>query len=140
MRHGLIFVSAVIAYFVGSWIFLGLISVAIDANQRFVIIFFLMPVAFMVFTAAVQRFLCFMTDTRNSYFLHMALGAFTGLSCFLFSLDGLGQVLNADGFLQLLSRFLIPGVAAIAAGVGASVSMWLPERSNSQGMKTTPNR
>lgn len=107
------------AYFVGSWIFWGLMSIVNDVDQRFVVIFFVMPFAFLVFTAGVQMSLCFITGKRNSYFLHVSLGAFIGISCFLFSLDGLEQVLNSDGFFQLLCQFSIPGVGAIAAGVGA---------------------
>lgn len=138
MRDGLVFLSAGIAYFVGSWIFLSLISVADDANQRFVIIFFLMPVAFMVFTVVIQRLLCFVTGTRISYFLHLALGAFTGLSCFLFSLDGLGQLLNADGVLQTLRLFSIPGVGAIAAGVVALGSHVVTRALHQSNLKAAP--
>lgn len=121
MRHVLMFFSIAIAYFLGSWVFLGLINIASDANQRFVIIFFVMPIAFLFFTAIVQYCLRCVSSTRSSYFLHISIGAFTGLACFLFSLDGLGQLRNSESLFQVLSQFSLPAVGAITAGVGALV-------------------
>lgn len=116
MRIIAVLLVSTTAYFAGAWLFFAIFQSCKEQDQRFFVIFLLMPIAYVCFTILVLLFNRHIIEIRSAHTLHFSVGAFIGLSAFLFSLDGVSHLVRIDSFSQLLSQFSIPAIGALVAG------------------------
>ncbi|MDO5722756.1 MAG: hypothetical protein Q4P06_09505 [Actinomycetaceae bacterium] len=116
MRNIAVLLVSTTGYFAGAWLFFAIFQNCKEQDQRSFVIFLLMPIAYVCFTIIVLLLNRHIIEIRAAHTLHFSLGAFIGLSAFLFSLDGFGSLARIDSFTQLLSQFSIPTIGALVTG------------------------
>lgn len=131
-----VFLVSALAYFVGAWLFAAIFIFQRyeDRDQRFFVIFLLMPIMYVCFTILLL-FNKHIIGIQSARALQLSAGAFIGLSAFLFSLDGVGSLVRSDSFSQLLSQFFVPAIGALVVGgvaFGFSVFTQAPHQGKDQ--------
>lgn len=111
-----VFLASALAYFVGAWLFAAIFQRCKDQDQRFFVVFLLMPIMYVCFTILLLLFNKHIIGIQSARALQLSAGAFIGLSAFLFSLDGVGSLVHSDSFSRLLSQFSVPAIGALIAG------------------------
>ena len=111
-----VFLVSALAYFVGAWLFAAIFQRCKDQDQRFFVVFLLMPIMYVCFTILLLLFNKHIIGIQSARVLQLSAGAFIGLSAFLFSLDGVGSLVHSDSFSQLLSQFSVPAIGALVVG------------------------
>ena len=86
-----VFLVSALAYFVGAWLFAAIFLRCKDQDQRFFVVFLLMPLMYVCFTILLLLFNKHFIGIQSARALQLSAGAFIGLSAFLFSLDGVGS-------------------------------------------------
>lgn len=135
-----VFLVSALAYFVGAWLFAAIFLRCKDQDQRFFVVFLLMPIMYVCFTILLLLLLLLLFNKhfigiQSARALQLSAGAFIGLSAFLFSLDGVGSLVHSDSFSQLLSQFSVPAIGALVAGgvaLGFSVFTQAPHQGKDQ--------
>lgn len=130
-----VFLVSALAYFVGAWLFVAIFLRCKDQDQRFFVVFLLMPLMYVCFTILLLLFNKHFIGIQSARALQLSAGAFIGLSAFLFSLDGVGSLVHSDSFSQLLSQFSVPAIGALVAGgvaLGFSVFTQAPHQGKDQ--------
>ena len=133
-----VFLVSALAYFVGAWLFAAIFIFQRyeDRDQRFFVIFLLMPIMYVCFTILLLLlFNKHIIGIQSARALQLSAGAFIGLSAFLFSLDGVGSLVRSDSFSQLLSQFFVPAIGALVVGgvaFGFSVFTQAPHQGKDQ--------
>jgi len=123
-----VFLVSALAYFVGAWLFAAIFQRCKDQDQRFFVVFLLMPIMYVCFTILLLLFNKHIIGIQSARALQLSAGAFIGLSAFLFSLDGVGSLVHSDSFSQLLSQFSVPAIGAlVVGGVGRGVFVFFPK-------------
>lgn len=131
------FLVSALAYFVGAWLFAAIFIFQRyeDRDQRFFVIFLLMPIMYVCFTILLLLFNKHIIGIQSARALQLSAGAFIGLSAFLFSLDGVGSLVRSDSFSQLLRQFFVPAIGALVVGgvaLGFSVFTQAPHQGKDQ--------
>ena len=132
-----VFLVSALAYFVGAWLFAAIFIFQRyeDRDQRFFVIFLLMPIMYVCFTILLLLFNKHIIGIQSARALQLSAGAFIGLSAFLFSLDGVGSLVRSDSFSQLLSQFSVPAIGALVVGgvaLGFTVFTQAPHQGKDQ--------
>ena len=131
-----VFLVSALAYFVGAWLFAAIFIFQRyeDRDQRFFVIFLLMPIMYVCFTILLLLFNKHIIGIQSARALQLSAGAFIGLSLSL-SLDGVGSLVRSDSFSQLLSQFSVPAIGALVVGgvaLGFSVFTQAPHQGKDQ--------
>lgn len=130
-----VFLVSALAYFVGAWLFAAIFQRCKDQDQRFFVVFLLMPIMYVCFTILLLLFNKHIIGIQSARALQLSAGAFIGLSAYLFSLDGVGSLVHSDSFSQLLSQFSVPAIGALVVGgvaLGFSVFTQAPRQGKDQ--------
>ena len=132
-----VFLVSALAYFVGAWLFAAIFQRCKDQDQRFFVVFLLMPIVYVCFTILLLLLLFnkHIIGIQSACALQLSAGAFIGLSAFLLSLDGVGSLVHSDSFSQLLSQFSVPAIGALVVGgvaLGFSVFTQAPHQGKDQ--------
>lgn len=130
-----VFLVSALAYFVGAWLFAATFQRCKDQDQRFFVVFLLMPIVYVCFTILLLLFNKHIIGIQSACALQLSAGAFIGLSAFLLSLDGVGSLVHSDSFSQLLSQFSVPAIGALVVGgvaLGFSVFTQAPHQGKDQ--------
>lgn len=104
------------AYFAGAWLFFAIIQNCQVEDLGFFAGFLLISIAYVCYTILVLLFTRRIIGIQSIRILQLMLGAFIGLSAFLFSLDGIGSLVRSNSYSQLLSQFAIPAIGALVSG------------------------
>lgn len=104
------------AYFAGAWLFFAIIQNCQVEDLGFFAGFLLILIAYVCYTILVLLFTRHIIGIQSIRILQLMLGAFIGLSAFLFSLDGIGSLVRSNSYSQLLSQFAIPAIGALVSG------------------------
>jgi len=101
-----VFLVSALAYFVGAWLFAAIFIFQRyeDRDQRFFVIFLLMPIMYVCFTILLLLFNKHIIGIQSARALQLSAGAFIGLSAFLFSLDGVGSFKDKNSVLVTTSN------------------------------------
>ena len=86
IKKYLCFIVSALAYFVGAWLFAAIFIFQRyeDRDQRFFVIFLLMPIMYVCFTILLLLFNKHIIGIQSARALQLSAGAFIGLSAFLF--------------------------------------------------------
>ena len=128
-----VFLVSALAYFVGAWLFAAIFQRCKDQDQRFFVVFLLMPIVYVCFTILLLLFNKHIIGIQSACALQLSAGAFIGLSAL--SLDGVGSLVHSDSFSQLLSQFSVPAIGALVVGgvaLGFSVFTQAPHQGKDQ--------
>ena len=123
-----VFLVSALAYFVGAWLFAAIFQRCKDQDQRFFVVFLLMPIVYVCFTILLLLFNKHIIGIQSACALQLSAGAFIGLSAFLLSLDGAGSLVHSDSF-------SVPAIGALVVGgvaLGFSVFTQAPHQGKDQ--------